>query len=379
VTAVKRCARCAELLAEDSTLRRHVGEMKSAGIVKWEPAKRGFADKRRGMQVANLYRVDFTKVISGGGTAFHDFWAPLEDDYAPQTEQEETVTEQQGEQQDEHVSRRSRTSRKDQDPARTREDEPEQKPAAGRGRVPFTYPGFRPSAAEGKNPSVDARLTGSAELDLIRDSFPDSAEQEMASEFVQVLRADYRTGDIIRAAGFWFTENRWALGRVREPRAYARKCAGALRETLDGWKRQEESRRRARESRIREERERAEAERRNLAFHAARGDVRLDGEYRARFGIWEDWAPRDEAVQVQSSSGGPVWVLARDERKYRRSVLGETIELSADELAAIGAGIDLGGDVMARPDTDFSALADGGAPDAGIRRHDESAPGAGSG
>lgn len=303
----------------NSTLRRHAGEMKSAGVVKWEPSKQGFADKRRGMQAANVYHADFTKVISEGRTVVHDFWAPLEDDYSPPNEQQETVTEQQGKQQGEHVSSSSSgssDSRKDLSQARARESEPEedsgpeQKPAPGRGRVPFSYPAFKPSAATEKNPSVDARLTGSPAHDLIHAQFPDSVEQEMASEFVKLFRDfDYR--QVVRAAGFFFGENSWAFGRVRNPRAYARKCQEPIRETLDGWKQQEESYRRCRESKAAEARREAERARRAAqeeAGHAARGEVRID-----LFSLDDpagvpEWLPRGQAVQITDAAGRIVWI-----------------------------------------------------------------------
>jgi hypothetical protein len=61
------------------TTWRHLAALKAAGCVAVSTAKRGFADKHRGMNFANSYLPDFTVVIREGRPAeWGGFWEPLE-------------------------------------------------------------------------------------------------------------------------------------------------------------------------------------------------------------------------------------------------------------------------------------------------------------
>ena len=299
----------------------HITTLEKLGLLSVSRVKNGFTDKSRGLGAVNSYTCEFSQVRVRSGDRSGDRSGVVS-----------TFT------------RGTREDQKIDSPSAQAEPEAEPTPA-GRGRVPFSYPAFRPSAATEKNPSVDARLTGSAELDSIDATFSDPVERVMASELVKVLR-DYDYEKVVKAAGFWFTENRYALVRgIDSPRAYARKSADSVRETLDGWQQQEEHYRRCRESKAAESRlEAAAAERRTreTAEQEARGMVRITALTAAD---WDapGWLPRDQADQVPGPSGGLVW----RPRKRRPDEI---------DWAAIRAGIDLGEDSPVQADTDSGAL-----------------------
>lgn len=185
--------------------------------------------------------------------------------------------------------------------------QPEQKPK-GRGRTSHGTTAYKTDARDVSN---DHRLTGSSARASVDASFTDPVQRQMASEFVKALR-EYKPADVIKAAGLWFTENSYVLNRgIDNPRAYARKCAHSVQETLDGWKVREESRRHGRENDARNARLDAEHEKQRTAEAAAKeaaGLVPID-----LFSLDDPtgvppWLPREQAVQKTNDFGQLVWL-----------------------------------------------------------------------
>ncbi len=329
-------------------LQDHIATLEKLGLLSAARVKNGFTDKIRGLGAVNSYTCEFSQVAVRSDA---------------RSDAVSTVTKRTTE--DQKI-----------DSGFANGPEPEQKPEpepTGRGRVSFDYPAYKPRAAAEKTPSIDARLTGSVAMDLIAAKFSDPVEREMCSEFVKTLR-DYDCAQVVKAAGFFFTENSYVLRRgIDKPRAYAHKCAGSVRETLDGWKLQEESWRRSRESRAAEARlqaehdkQQAEYDRRAGQEHAARGEVRITP---LTADDWDapGWLPRDQAAQVPGPSGELVW----RPRKRRPDEI---------DWAAIAAGIDLGEDDARPVHTDSSAPGIGDLLDghpAGYQEGDEGELGAG--
>jgi hypothetical protein len=266
-------------------LWEHIATLEKLGILSAERVKNEFTDKSRGLGAVNSYTCEFSQVTVQSGDRSGDRSGVVS-----------TVT------------KRTTEDQKIDSGFASEHGEPEQKPA-GRGRVPFSYPAYKPRAAAEKTPSNDARLTGSAAMDLITARFSDPVEREMCSEFIKMLR-DYDCALVVKAAGFFFRENGRALLRVDKPRAYAHKCAGAVRETLDGWRQQEESRRRWRENVARDAQREAEADARRRAEeagHEAAGEVKIDPFADGWTPGAPEWLPRDQAVQVPGLLGELVW------------------------------------------------------------------------